>query len=231
MQDLWSICVHEIGEPRQKDIISQQLSHEFVRVREQLLRPVKDLPIGFGRRVQKLKEKISEHVGEYLQSEQVMEEDITNAERDVRVKQAEIKEIERKFTAEIEFKGAELQQALKAEKEAREAKEGLSRGREAAILFGEIMSNAETSMQAMADELEEFNHLFEEAEEDKKKKTLAEILKRARTRQSESEGGGTPIPPSVERKKPVPKKLPEAQKLKMMKREEERKFNEDTMGS
>ena len=73
------------------------MSHEFVRVREQLLRPVKDLPIGFGRRVQKLKEKISEHVGEYLQSEQVMEEDITNAERDVRVKQAEIKEIERNY--------------------------------------------------------------------------------------------------------------------------------------
>ena len=41
MQDEWSICVHGTGEPKQKELISPSLSHEFVRVREQLLRPVK----------------------------------------------------------------------------------------------------------------------------------------------------------------------------------------------
>ena len=44
------------------------------------------MPIGFGKRVQLLKEKISEHVGECLESEQIMDEDVTNAERDVRMK-------------------------------------------------------------------------------------------------------------------------------------------------
>ena len=158
-----------------------------------------------------------------------MEEDITNTERDVRMKRAESKELERRFEEEMEFKGAELKQLLKSEEEAREAREGLTKGKNAAMLFGEVMANAETSMREIAEELDEFSHLFQEEEEDKKKMTSAAILKRARTRQSESEGGGTPIPPSVEKKKPVPKKLPEAQKLKMMKKEEERKLNEEKM--
>eukprot|EP00439_Symbiodinium_sp_Y106_P064274 s4172_g10.t1 len=128
----------------------------------------------------------------------------------------------------MKFKCAELRQLLKSEEDAREARDGVQKGKNAAVLVGEIMANAETSMQEIASELDDFSHLFQE-EEDKKKLTLAAILKRAKTRRSESEGGGTPVPPSVEKKKPVPKKLPEAQKLKMMKKEEERKWNEEKM--
>ena len=77
--------------------------------------------MGYGKRVQALRVQVNEHISECVESMSLMNEDVANAEREVRMKKAEMKEMEKKFKEEMEFTNAELKQLMKDDDEARES--------------------------------------------------------------------------------------------------------------
>ena len=179
--------------------------------------------MGYGKRVQALRVQVNEHISECVESMSLMNEDVANAEREVRMKKAEMKEMEKKFKEEMEFTNAELKQLMKDDDEARESCENVIKGQQAATVFGEVFSNAEASMREITAELKEYDHLFREEDTatEKRRTTLAAIFKRAKERRgSESEAAGTPVKPSgaddEKKRVPIPKKMPAEHKARFL---------------
>eukprot|EP00439_Symbiodinium_sp_Y106_P027788 s2195_g3.t1 len=217
--DLWSVFTHG-GEPRQKDFASQVMEREYVRCREMLMRPLKSVPQGYGKRIQDLKIQVNEHIAECIDSLSVMEEDLGNASSEVRKKKTEIKALEAKHKEELEMKRAELKLLVKEEEAAEKHRDDVVKSKEAAGFFNEILDTCECVMKEVVSEMDEFAYLFQEqdSEAETRRKTLSAKFKRVKERKegmSGSEAAPTPAP--------KPKAMPRDIKLK---HEEEKKRKE-----
>ena len=232
---LWETVIVDIDEVKQGKreplipamLSSQSLGGKYTMMREALHRPMTQLEDGFGLKVNLLKEEVDDYGNELKQSITTVREDLNDAEEKYEAKKSEIEELEEEMQKELEKKRDEPKECKADVKDAEASLQTVLATEKATRSFSEILRNTTVCLGEVVKSFPELlGRLFSQPDTEKEKRrlTLAAILRKATEKRESDLESETPkkVASSTEesKKRPVPKPMLKEHKDKLRKRQE-----------